>query len=188
MKENTMTQQQTLYLDMDGVLADFDSVAEQFFKNHPRDPASDQWPKAIWDQLTQVPNLYRNLPLMPRARELYQVANQFATELNWRVAILTAIPKGNDVPDAFQDKVDWAQEHFPNLRVYFGPYSKDKHHHARPGDILVDDRKSNCEEWTQAGGTAVRVLPNAYEEAIDKLKELLEQRTAFKRLRSLQRE
>jgi 5'-nucleotidase len=175
-----MNHQPTLYLDMDGVLADFDSAAAQFLKDYPRDPSNDQWPLGVWRQLVKVPHLYRNLPLMPQAKELYDLAQQFATELNWRVAILTAIPKGNDVPDAFQDKVEWAKEHFPTLRVYFGPYSADKQHHARTGDILVDDRRSNCEEWTRAGGIAVRVLPNAYATALDQLRELLEQRTASK--------
>jgi hypothetical protein len=37
----------------------------------------------------------------------------------------------------------------------FGPYSKDKHQHCRPGDILIDDRSSNIEEWQAAGGIAI---------------------------------
>jgi hypothetical protein len=37
----------------------------------------------------------------------------------------------------------------------FGPYSKDKHMHCQPGDILIDDRLSNVEEWRTAGGIAI---------------------------------
>ena len=37
----------------------------------------------------------------------------------------------------------------------FGPYSKDKHQHCEPGDILIDDRSSNIEEWRAVGGIAI---------------------------------
>ena len=50
------------------------------------------------------------------------------------------------------DKVCWAQEHFPGIPVFLGPYSQDKWQHCRPGDILIDDRTSNCTEWENAGG------------------------------------
>ena len=46
-------------------------------------------------------------------------------------------------------------EHFPNIPVFFGPFSYDKYRHcASPEDILIDDRTSNCEEWISAGGKA----------------------------------
>jgi hypothetical protein len=37
----------------------------------------------------------------------------------------------------------------------FGPYSKDKKDHCVSGDILLDDRKSNIDEWNQAGGIGI---------------------------------
>ena len=36
-----------------------------------------------------------------------------------------------------------------------GPYSHDKQKWCIPGDILIDDRPSNIEQWTAAGGIAV---------------------------------
>ena len=65
------------------------------------------------------------------------------------------MPKGNDVKWSFYDKVVWAQQHFPDIAVMFGPYSKDKHVHCMSGDILIDDRLSNIEEWAAAGGNAI---------------------------------
>jgi hypothetical protein len=41
-----------------------------------------------------------------------------------------------------------------NIPVFFGPYAYDKHKHCEIGDILIDDRQSNCEEWEAAGGIA----------------------------------
>jgi hypothetical protein len=65
------------------------------------------------------------------------------------------VPKGNDVKWAFYDKVMWAQKYYPNIPVHFGPYSVDKWHHCQLGDILIDDRASNIEEWRAAGGIAI---------------------------------
>ncbi len=68
---------------------------------------------------------------------------------------MTAVPKGNDIQYAFFDKVEWAQKYFPGVPVFFGPYSKDKYQHCKVGDILIDDRISNIEEWRAAGGLAI---------------------------------
>ena len=84
--------------------------------------------------------------------------------------MLTAIPQKNDFPDAFQDKIDWMQEHYPGIRVHFGPYSQDKQHHCRPGDILVDDRTSNILEWRAAGGIGIQVTRD-YGLAIEQLQQ-----------------
>jgi 5'(3')-deoxyribonucleotidase len=88
---------------------------------------------------------------------------------------LTAMPKGNDVPWAFWDKMLWAQEYFPDIAVHFGPYSTDKWQHCNPGDILVDDRVDNCNSWEEAGGAAVLVTED-YEQALQQLQVLVESR------------
>ena len=165
----------TLYLDMDGVLADFNTAARQYLSPHvgELETGLTQWPQHVWSHLVQVPNLYRHLPKMPMADQLVQLADRFRTELDYNVAILTAIPRNNNIPDAFQDKFDWVQQHYPHLRIYFGPYSHDKHTHAQPGHILVDDRTSNCQEWRAAGGRAVQVHYTQYQQALDQLTDIL---------------
>ena len=67
---------------------------------------------------------------------------------------LTAIPHDYSVPYATQDKVWWANDHFPGIPVFIGPFSHDKWRRCKPGDILIDDRVSNCEEWRREGGLA----------------------------------
>lgn len=172
--------QNTLYLDMDGVLADFNSAARQYLSpHHNAEMIQDtRWPKETWAHLIHVPHLYRHLPKTVWADQLVELALQFQDQLGYRVAILTAIPRNNDVKDAFQDKFDWVQEHYPHLRIYFGPYSHDKQHHAQPGDILVDDRLSNCEEWQQMGGRAIRLTDRQWQQALDQLTQILNQELA----------
>ena len=167
----------TIYLDMDGVLADFNTASRQYLnatKQEEQDAERNgRWPEKSWGRLIEAPNFYRHLPKMPRADELVKLAYRFKNELGWDIKILTAIPTKNEVPDVFQDKFDWIAEYYPGIRICFGPYSTDKHRHARPGDILVDDRESNCQEWTATGERAVRVLSRNYQAALDELTDIL---------------
>jgi len=142
----------TLYIDMDGVVADFDEYAHRAL-GFP--PSAGIYPDDKWRQLAKNPRLYRDLIPTSYAHELYQECVKFCLRNNYKWAFLTAVPKGNDVKFAFYDKVEWAQKHFPGVPVFFGPFSKDKHQHCKPGDILIDDRTSNVEEWRAVGGFAI---------------------------------
>ena len=70
------------------------------------------------------------------------------------VCFLTAVSSKNDVPYAFIDKLAWANKHYPHIPVFFGPFAKNKYQHCKFGDVLIDDRKSNVDEWIAAGGIA----------------------------------
>jgi 5'(3')-deoxyribonucleotidase len=142
----------TLYLDMDGVVADFDEYAARTLGIPP---SQGIYPDEVWYKLASNARLYRDLVKTSYADELVFQCSRLAKQHGYDLKFLTAVPKGNDVPWAFYDKVVWVQTHFPGTPVMFGPFSKDKHVHCRPGDILIDDRKSNIEEWRAAGGLAI---------------------------------
>jgi 5'(3')-deoxyribonucleotidase len=142
----------TLYLDMDGVVADFDEYAARTLE---LSPSGGIYPDEVWHELAANARLYRDLIKTLYADDLVSECQDFALTKEYDLKFLTAVPKGNDVPWAFYDKVLWAQKHFPDIAVMFGPYSKDKWRHCRPGDILIDDRLSNIEQWRVAGGIAI---------------------------------
>ena len=142
----------TIYLDMDGVVADFDEYAARTLGVPP---SQGIYPDEIWYKLSSNARLYRDLVKTPYADELVFQCGKIAKQLDYTLKFLTAVPKGNDVPWAFYDKVYWARHNFPTIPVMFGPYSKDKWRHCRPGDILIDDRASNIQEWRAAGGIAI---------------------------------
>jgi 5'(3')-deoxyribonucleotidase len=168
-----------LYLDMDGVLADFNRAAAELLgepeQSQHQAAERGRWPQAQWQRISENPHFYRTLPKMPAADSLVDLATKFRDHLDYELCILTAIPRDNDMPDAFHDKLLWIQEHYAdvNFRVYFGPYSHDKKHHCRQADdILVDDRTSNCTEWRAQGGTAIQVRANQYSQALEELQSL----------------
>ena len=142
----------TIYLDMDGVVADFDEYAARTLGVPP---SQGVYPEDIWNKLATNSRLYRDLIKTPYADKLVYQCSVIAKQQGYELKFLTAVPKGNDVPWAFYDKVIWAQKYFPGIPVMFGPFSKDKYIHCRPGDILIDDRTSNIEEWRVAGGLGI---------------------------------
>ena len=142
----------TLYLDMDGVVADFNEYA---FRTLGVPPSGGIYPDDVWKKLAANSRIYKELKKTPYADRLVNFCQTIAQENKWELKFLTAVPKGNDVPWAFYDKMTWALFFYPGIPVMFGPYSKDKHHHCRPGDILIDDRRSNIDEWRAAGGAGI---------------------------------
>jgi hypothetical protein len=171
---------------MDGVLADFNALARQTLRATAQDESNaaqaGRWPEAEWSRLKSVPNFYRILPKTDIADDLVQLARQFRDDLGWDIRVLTAIPKNNDMPDAFQDKLEWMQQYYPDIRVHFGPYSKDKAHHARAGDVLVDDRVDNCREWAEAGGLPVKVNEGDRKSALTQLRDIYDRKVSFRQL------
>lgn len=145
-----------IYLDMDDVVADWRTAAEEFLQL--KFPNGDQWariPDEKWQELKRNSRFYRDLPLKEDAGRLVDFCLRAKQQdLVEDVRFLSAIPHNNDMPWSIQDKVWWAHKHFSGIPVFLGPYSHDKQDHCQPGDILIDDRTSNCEEWIAAGGHA----------------------------------
>jgi hypothetical protein len=153
MINNFAPSKNTIYVDLDGVLADFDAFV---FANmgrvftHETGPAGD---KEMWEFLASVSNLYYILEPTPYAHELWDHIKSFGSN----VEILTAIPRRTTIAEAEQNKRDWVAKHFgTDVKMNIGPYSADKWKHAKPGDILVDDRGDNIRDWINHGfGTGI---------------------------------
>lgn len=178
----------TFYLDMDGVVADWDTAASQFLGRPTRgaDPRTHykNTPEE-WQRIKTQSRFYRDLPLMPRCSELVDLARRYRDGLGWKLLFLTAVPKDDDVPWAYYDKVLWAQIHFPDIPVHFGPHSWDKAKHCTQGDMLVDDRPDNCSQWIESGGLAVQVLNNDLGSAIKQVAFDLNRRMSLRSMASL---
>lgn len=137
---------------MDGVVADFNEFVKNFLGV---DKTTHSWPKPLWKKIASNDRLYRDLNKTPEADQLVKVCRKICNDKNWKLLFLTAVPKDDDMPWAFYDKINWVQRYYPDIPVHFGPYSHSKWKHCQKGDILIDDRPSNCKEWAQAGGISI---------------------------------
>lgn len=143
----------TIFLDMDGVVADWMTFVRDIVGREL--PEGQRWPDEDWRKLVQVQRIYRDLPVLPYAQDLVARVLTLAIRFDYNVKFLTAVPKRNDFPYAFEDKVHWANRHFIGIPVWFGPYSQDKKNRAAPGQVLIDDRITNITEWRDAGGYGI---------------------------------
>lgn len=142
-----------IYLDMDDVVADWMAYAREYLKE-PDWQEGEMLPDTKWKRLKDDQRMYSKLPIKKDALKLVSWVTDYTHRNDFGLYFLTAIPHNNDMPWSFYDKVNWADQNFAHIPVFFGPYSHDKWKHCQPGDVLIDDRKSNCEEWERAGGLA----------------------------------
>jgi len=130
-----------LFLDADGVLADFDEGAKRLLGMPIRQFEARHGRGAFWKRLAQAKNFYGTLPEMPDARLLFGAVKHLEP------TILTGLPLGKW---AAPQKVDWAAEHFPGVPI-ITCMARDKHKHMRSGDVLVDDRENHRRSYEEAG-------------------------------------
>ena len=131
-----------LYLDCDGVLADFESGATAILGLPPDDYENRHGPAPFWRKLAEAPDFYFGLPLLPDAMMLFEAVRHLDP------IILTGLPQGNW---AAEQKVRWAARYFPGTRI-ITVLARDKRDHCRTGDVLVDDQLRHARLWREAGG------------------------------------
>ena len=134
-----------LYLDCDGVLADFERGATELLGMPPRAYEKRHGIGAFWREIARHPDFYGSLPLMPDAMILFDAFKHLMP------IILTGLPRGNW---AAPQKIRWAAEHFPGTQI-LTVMAVDKRNHAQDGDILVDDQLRHAHLWEGAGGIFV---------------------------------
>jgi hypothetical protein len=134
-----------LYLDCDGVLADFDAGAVQVLGATPAAFEKKHGRGEFWKRLARAPDFYGSLPEMPDAQRLFRAVKHL------NPTILTGLPLGKW---AAPQKERWAARHFPGVPI-ITTMARDKHLHMEAGDVLVDDRENHRALWENAGGIFV---------------------------------
>jgi hypothetical protein len=135
-----------IYLDLDGVMADFDGSFPAVFGLDHRSMADDD----MWLKINGHPTFFRDLPPMVGAVDFFRSIEHLEP------IILTACPKSNYAHVATQ-KVEWVRAHLSahvTVLPVLGGSSKPLFMHAK-GDILIDDFRRNTEAWAAAGGHAI---------------------------------
>lgn len=135
----------TLYLDCDGVLADFDGGVVRLSGMNAEALTDRLGVGGFWRELAKADGFYEHLDPLPGALAMVEAVRHLDP------VILTGLPLGKW---AEPQKRAWAKRHFPDLRV-ITCMARDKWRYATPGDVLVDDREKARQPWEKAGGLFV---------------------------------
>lgn len=145
-----------IYLDMDGVLADFDRGVIELLgiTPHPQGESTKEEDDYLYFKMQEVPHFYELLEPMDGAVEMFRTLYE---KYGDRVEILTGIPKPKrGIIYAGEDKLKWVKKYLSDDLVVNIVLRKDKILFSNgPGDILIDDFSVNINEWEEAGGTGI---------------------------------
>ena len=134
-----------LFLDCDGVLADFDAGAKALLGMMPREFEARRGKGEFWKRLARADNFYGTLPLMADARALFDAVRHLGP------TVLTGLPLGNW---AAPQKLEWVEAHFPGTPV-ITCMARDKVKYMQAGDVLVDDQERHRHLWDEADGVFI---------------------------------
>jgi hypothetical protein len=149
-----------LFLDCDGVLANFDKRAHEICGMAPREFENTVGEQKFWDTIYDTEDFFFSLEPMSDAHVLVEAVRHL------NPIILTGRPRGEWSVD---QKLRWRDKYFPDLEMIVCR-SRDKIKHAKPGDVIVDDWEKWRPLWVNGGG--IWVLHTSAENSIRELKEL----------------
>lgn len=153
----------TIYLDLDGVIADFDKRFTELAGMGPREYEDSFGREKFWDfiDIKHKIKFFSKMDWMPEGKKLYNFIKQFDHKL-------LSAPSKNDASKV--GKRIWAKENTPETQLILSP-AHNKKNYADKSNILIDDRESNIQQWREAGG--IGILFKSTDQVIDELKKIM---------------
>lgn len=156
-----------IFLDLDGVFADFESRMSECTDHVPWSLTSSEMWAAINAYNNNVQPFFLTLDLMPDALRLWQ----FVVDNFENYSFLSAKGTGDD--DYAEQKAAWVAKNISStVVVECVERGAEKFKHAAAHTLLVDDMKRNTDNFVQAGGLAI--VHTSVDDTIAKLQKLLE--------------
>ena len=156
-----------VYVDMDGVLADF-------FGEVAREHDVDYWREIHRqdlgiDQIAQEPGFFKMLPILPNAPQLMKGI----VRLNHGKYSILSSPLMSNVEESSREKMAWLQRHLSKHQPQAVIFDHEKYKFACQADgtpnILIDDWDTNIRLWEANGGIGILYKDTKCKEALDKL-------------------
>ena len=160
-----------IYLDMDGVVADFEQRFRDLSGMGPREFEAKYGKNAFWDFIDEGDNKIKFWVGIPPMEGASQLVN-YVSKHDYVMLTAPSIKKQSRLGKAL-----WIRNHtgdiFPSKPTVIFKAAKEKHK-VKPSltekDILIDDKASTIDNWNAAGGTGI--LYTSANQAISELKKL----------------
>ena len=178
---------QTIYLDMDGVLADFHTAA--LIAHKKPEWNRDNWPELgedlqsvlgmkgqdksvwlpkFWEPINAHPTFWEEYPIFPWAQELIELCREYVTTPHGLV--ICSSPASSCKGEDKRQKLRWLAKHGINLEVKF---TEKKHELSKLDTLLIDDWEKQVDPFRRLGHGRSILFPqpwnrNAVEDWIEK--------------------
>lgn len=145
-----MRKMKNIYLDMDGVIADFDKRYVELFNITTKQAERDKKWVQFFDKFIQDRH-FATLDLMPEARELMEYLK--GTGIPITILSSTSSEKRHD--EIRPQKMEWLKKYKIDFPVILVPGARLKKDYATPDSILIDDTSKNIDDWRREGGVGI---------------------------------
>ena len=153
-----------VYLDMDGVLTDFDHQVDYY-------NARKEGGGINWDKVHKIgASFWSSMPWLLDGHKLYNDVLDLQKQYNFKLGILSAIFSNSGK----RGKRYWLEQNCPEINsenIIICDRSFHKIQYAKPNRILIDDTVLNCNDFVNNNSHAI--LFTTYKEATHKLEEIL---------------
>jgi len=151
-----------IFLDLDGVLTDFDSAVRELGPEASEGLAEDaekEKKQVMWDKIEDAGiNFWANMKWLPDGKKVWDIVKDKNPILLTAPGLYNFARGGKEL---------WVKEHLPGVQLYF---ENAKENYAEMDTILIDDRADNINGFIEAGGEGiVYESPEQTQEELDKL-------------------
>ena len=139
-----------IYLDMDGVIADFDKRYKARYKMEPREAEEHKEFDKFFTQFINDGE-FATLDLMPDAMELIN----YLRSVKVPTEILSSSASEKRDPDIRPQKLEWLKKHNIEFPAIIVPGKRHKKDYSNKNTLLIDDTPVNIDQWRREGGIGI---------------------------------
>ena len=139
-----------IYLDMDGVIADFVKRYKEMFHMEPREAEKHKKFDHYFNEFIAT-GQFAKLDLMPGAMD----GINFLRKASAPTQILSSTANEKRYDTISKQKMVWLQKHGITFNPLFVPGKRHKYKYATPTSIIIDDTQSVIDDWKKAGGIGI---------------------------------
>ena len=140
-----------IYLDMDGVIADFTKRYKELYRMEPKDAEKKKQFDKFFNEFIAT-GQFAKLDLMPGAMDGLTFLRK---HLTIPTQILSSTANEARYEDISNQKLIWLQTHGITFSANFVPGKRHKYKFAGPDKIIIDDTQSVIDQWREAGGIGI---------------------------------
>lgn len=139
-----------IYLDMDGVIADFYKRYFERYKLAPREAEKKKEFNKYFDEFIDTQQ-FATLEMMNGAMD----GIEFLRKAPVPTEILSSTANEARYETISRQKLIWLQNHGITFKPNFVPGKRHKWKFAKPDTIIIDDTESVIDDWRKAGGIGI---------------------------------